>query len=857
MADFRIKLSDGTVTIDLQGGSDSFLVERGMRLPRPRLNQSLITNPDTDGVTLANAHFGPRTITLTVKIVGSTLDDLAANVRTINRLLEDAEARTLSGFGAQVFLEYQWGDTDNQSVFYDILRGDLVMPPDFMRARLGKSFIVHNATITLTTQPFGRIANQIEPTKTLDNSQGARLIKNSYTTGDDGSDAVNGADWEGQTFTTTEAYTAIGAAIFGGVTTAGDDPGVMTLELYATAAGLPTGAAIATGTIDSDGVPGDGRFGWLRVDFDASVALSDATLYAVVAHNPGAVDYLWRSDAGGGLADGNAVTSANSGAAWASSAPVDFLFAVYSADTKMNYQDVTVDATYGDVPSRMAVEVCQNNATGSKKTWIAKRSGSRQSDDLWHEGEDFSTFTRILGGADIVEAVGNESIADDPSGDFSQVLNVIADSPVSDAEIARFNYTISTLPRGQFRVLARCKAVTEDPNDFDHISWGFGYSYGGTTRTPSRASGEYFEVAANDTWEILDLGVVNIPPIAESGVANNASFELRIFQFAIGTLTPPTELYQWFTDYIMLMPIDEGNVIVDSVAADDFLLSDGITRPNNVFLLAQEEAPHFTGSATSNMNPGALHDASAKLWLSFWFKLDSDHAAGSPEQTIQGKRIGGSDFLTVTLRSDTGKLRFLKLDGGGTTFAIATVQSSWNAGQWYHVIASISSANGARLIVDNGTAVTNADTSAAPNGGDYIMGNQTDGGTSGYVGIYANIAVGTDDLTTDEEEGLFNGIIPADANNIWLMDEGTGETIVIDTGTDGNDGTLDSAVTWENAIRVNNSGIQNGTIASFPDYVGNPPSLGREDTRIYVLRDDDDTVTLPIAIERQGQFLVQ
>ncbi len=860
MSSFRVKISDGTNTVDFKDGSDSFLVEAGMGLRRPRLNQSIITNPDSDGASLANAHFGERTITLTTKITGSSQSDLKDNIRTINRLLNDAEERTLAGFGSQVFLEYQWGDTDDQSVFYDILRGDLILPANFMQSMVGKAFVIPRATISLTTQPYGRFTNQIESTKTLDNSQGARLIKNSYVTGQDATNAVNGADWEGQTFTTTEAYTAIGAAILGSVNNAGDDPGDMTLELYATLAGVPTGSAIATGTIDGDGVPQIANFAWLRVDFDSSVALDDATLYALVAHNPGAVDYFWRRDLGGGLADGNAVTSANSGTDWASSAPADFLFAVYAVDAKTNYQDVTVAASYGDVPSRMAIEVSQNNATGSKKIWIGKRSGTRQSDDLWIEAEDFSSFTNIIGGAHVFEEVGNEELADDPSSEFSQTLNVIPTGAAiaANSEVARWNFAISALPRGQFRVLVRAKAIAEDPNDFDHTSWGFGYSYGGTTKAPAEANGEYFQVAADSTWEILDLGILNIPPVAESDVADNASFELRIFQYATELLAQG-ELYQWSTDYIFLLPIDEGNVIVADVAADDFLLSDGITRPNNVFLLAQEEAPHFDGTVNSHMTAGAIHNAAAKFWMSFWFKFDSlfdtDTAAG---QDVFGKRLAGDDTIRLQFSSN-GAIFLIKITpGGGTVISITSTEVSWPAGEWHHVIFSISSSAGARLIIDNGTAVTDADTSALPNGGTFTLGQRLVSLTTGFVGIIANVSTGTDDLTTSEEEGLFNGVIPADATEIWLMDEGTG-TNVANTGTSGsgNDGTLGAAVTWENHIRINNSGIQNGTIASFPDYVGNPPSLGRESTRIYVLRDDDDTVTLPIAIERQPQFLVQ
>jgi len=45
-------------------------------------------------------------------------------------------------------------------------------------------------------------------------------------------------------------------------------------------------------------------------------------------------------------------------------------------------------------------------------------------------------------------------------------------------------------------------------------------------------------------------------------------------------------------------------------------------------------------------------------------------------------------------------------------------------------------------------------------------------------------------------------------------------------------------------------------IDDFPDYVGNPMMLGRESTRLYILRDDVKAVTYTVDITYQPQFLV-
>lgn len=202
---------------------------------------------------------------------------------------------------------------------------------------------------------------------------------------------------------------------------------------------------------------------------------------------------------------------------------------------------------------------------------------------------------------------------------------------------------------------------------------------------------------------------------------------------------------------------------------------------------------HFTGAATSNINCGAIHDAAAKLWISFRFKLDQPWAAGSGTNYMFGKTITLNDTLQVFL-GNAGTLTFYKIVGGVPAFTLISAETSWNAGQWYHVLASISSVEGARLLIDNGAALTDADVSAAPNGGDFVIGDYDDpGGGTGFEGIIADFFCEEGvDLTANQEEDLYRGIPPVTVDNEWLLDEGRGG-IAYDRGADGNNGTLDAA----------------------------------------------------------------
>jgi len=77
-----------------------------------------------------------------------------------------------------------------------------------------------------------------------------------------------------------------------------------------------------------------------------------------------------------------------------------------------------------------------------------------------------------------------------------------------------------------------------------------------------------------------------------------------------------------------------------------------------------------------------------------------------------------------------------------------------------------------------------------------VIGDQDDPGAgTGFKGVIADVFIGTDDLTTDEEADLYKGIPPADTVNEYLLDEGRGTT-AYDRGSGGNNGTLDSDAIW-------------------------------------------------------------
>ncbi len=204
----------------------------------------------------------------------------------------------------------------------------------------------------------------------------------------------------------------------------------------------------------------------------------------------------------------------------------------------------------------------------------------------------------------------------------------------------------------------------------------------------------------------------------------------------------------------------------------------------------------FDGTANGFVDLGVIHSSQAKLWISLRFRLDQAFAAGSGDQYLFSKTIDNDDRLDLRLNSSDGTITWMLRLANVTQFTIASPQTFWSANIWYHVMASISSVNGARLRIDNGTAVTAANLSAAPAGGNVYIGKRSFGGAADSLkGTMTDIAIGIDDLTLEEEQDCSRGVFPTDTVHFYTCDEGRGVTLN-DRGTGPANGTLGSAASW-------------------------------------------------------------
>jgi hypothetical protein len=148
-----------------------------------------------------------------------------------------------------------------------------------------------------------------------------------YNTNDDSYYGGNSTYIAGQTFTPSETFTltSIKALLYKIGT-----PGTCTVAIYATSAGVPTGAPLVSNTFDGNTLTSDSAGEWKEVTLTPT-ELTGSTMYALVIMASG--NFLgWRRDqTSPTYTGGTEVTSSNGGSSWSADNSHDLMFETYSS----------------------------------------------------------------------------------------------------------------------------------------------------------------------------------------------------------------------------------------------------------------------------------------------------------------------------------------------------------------------------------------------------------------------------------------------------------------------------------------------------------------------------------------------
>ena len=159
----------------------------------------------------------------------------------------------------------------------------------------------------------------------------AYTLQEYYDISDDTITQCYGVNWRGQTFTDAGGFSltkvSVKAFKIG-------SPGDVTMNIKATTAGKPSGAALGTATTSANGWTTDGAGDWYDFIFDPAVVLDAGVMYAIEVSIPtgnSVNQIIWRDDQSGATyAGGTYVYSSNSGGSWTISSGGDLMFRTYS-----------------------------------------------------------------------------------------------------------------------------------------------------------------------------------------------------------------------------------------------------------------------------------------------------------------------------------------------------------------------------------------------------------------------------------------------------------------------------------------------------------------------------------------------
>ena len=600
---WTLQLLNNDTTIDLNDGTNYSAMGFMAPVP-PRRLASGGKNMFRHGTDLQERVFQNRRVAVSIRINGTSQDNLISNINAVSSLIERAADYSTSGIGSQVKLRRKWNNATNQVDFF-VLEGSLRIADEFATIHQVNDTVI--ATLELICEPFAygaeeTIENYVanpgfelatalagwtqnhtgSGTSAKDTSvkkDGNASLKLVMTSSDDGQiiertqglpDVDAGEVWSFQCWVRVDALSNCKFVMELDYNTGTDVP-------------VPTTTVNASEfvklTANNITVPGSVTSMTLRLRLEATDDSATGTVYIdnVIAILGSAVPSAWASSHSLGNHNDESVQAHS------------------------NYIDI--HDVPGDVPALLQVKVAEGQ--NHQYFWAGARHAGRQYDSLILEGEDGTGNAIAHSEANVIETAGNTVSSSALSGGStrSSRLAVVTGATSVDADTNfRHEFTMATPPRGTFRVLVAAGgkngAGDSSTTSFTkaNFEWGMSYTYGGFTLLDDTSPDVTSFVGLTDAslgenvtaeWEILDLGTITIPPVASPDNQTEAALVLKIFNHwkTTTTLTVGQEV-DWYTDFVMLMPIDFGSNFVSKAAtASDVVLLDSMSDVKGLYFL--------------------------------------------------------------------------------------------------------------------------------------------------------------------------------------------------------------------------------------------------------------------------------
>ena len=641
---WTLQLLNDTTTIDLNDGTNySALSPFSAPVPRTRTATGG-ANLFRDGSDIHAQVFMNRSVTFTIRINGTSQDNLISNINAIHGLLQRSVEYSANGTGSQVKLRRKWNNATNQLDFY-VVQGQLQIGNEFSTIHQVNNTVI--GVVSLTCEPFAYGAEE-----TIENyvSNAGFEVKNTAL-----------SDW-------TESIDATG-------TTARDTSvkkdGDASLKLAMTDSG-GSGQVVERYQVlaDVDAAEVWSFQCWVRVDeltnckvvmeldyntgtdVEVSTTTENASSFVKLTANnntvPGSVTQVTlrlrleatAADATGVVYIDNviAVLASAVPTAWASGRSITNR---YDDDSQATINYIDIHDVPGDVPAQMQLKVTEGQ--NHTNFWLGAKHGTRQYDGLGDraqgliiECESEDTEADINSQANYTyhnNLVQNDTTGFAQSGTASHLQTVRRDAAGSasqdDATVFRTEWDVASPPDGQYRVLlaAKCGTTSGQAKNADSWSFGLSYSYGDFTLLSDTAPDTTSFVALStetvsggtlSSRDLLDLGTITIPPIKTPENMTAPTLSIKVFtRLADATDDINIDVNQVlssYLDFIFLMPVDFGANYASKATGTDTYLIDSMSRVKGLYIIDGSDVVQSFPSNQLGRSP-EIHPDGTRIYL--------------------------------------------------------------------------------------------------------------------------------------------------------------------------------------------------------------------------------------------------
>jgi len=604
-------LTDGTTTLSLNDLSNYVVAQGGIATPVPSRKTVTAGNIFRSGSDLLERQYTNRSVTIQIRILGSSQDDLISNITAIHGMLERAAEFTTRGLGSQVTLSCQWHNATNSYTFH-VLDGTLQVAAGTARHAVALEV---TGTLTLQCKPFAFGAEE-----TMENYLNNPLYE---------SDATDLGDWTTSVHANHTGTITRGGThkfSFQGVNQSSacrlditGASGAGTSEIHQTtdaasaaesdifSLGVLMKATVKTGNISRFRIQLDWRnssnVSISTAETDVTAVQSDYTLITVLNQtapaNTNRIRVTCQVTSSGATAAGRVDVTG-----WMLVKAASLPAAIMSGREIHNHMADTGHAAMnqlaifnmpGDVPALMQLKLTEVEA--HTKVWMGGMHASR-----------INTLTRTTNFIEAEDFSGDgafASVSDAGSSGayyrrWNDATTGMSDDPASPDVLV--TSAIANFPHGTYRILTRAKYVTAA------ASMGMGYAYGDIALTPAVAA-DYTALTA--TWGIHDLGSFTFPPVITPDGLSDGTVIFRMGIYRTGGSTAEIHV-----DWVMLLPIDFGSSYCSKTSATDVVLFDSRSPFKGITLLNTSDVVQSV-PADQLGTPLEIHPEGSRFFFAF------------------------------------------------------------------------------------------------------------------------------------------------------------------------------------------------------------------------------------------------